>query len=346
MACEMRSSGLDDNGKELSEEQQAASNAQRDEMRRRRDVLPPLRSAAAVQLDEAIATNTLPELKSAIEAARAAALEGDGAFDGVGGAGRWMTAEVRDAYLAVHELQKAACERESAARRHELARRERCRTNALGQDKFGRRLWAIEVDTQDGSEAAEAEARHDREAGHDSAGVADETSEIHHLPHGGYMLYVQPATAELGRVIRQDISSAPSQSAAVSEAGGDDADSSDDDVPLSSRMADVIGQVSSPASAAAGANGKNDVRPVMPVTVPLGQGWGRLVGEEAWTNLAASLDTRGQRERALWVELCAAHRALTERRALQARESERKHAAKVADAGTAGQPDEATRGVV
>ena len=333
MACELRSSGLDDDGKELSELQQAVSNAQRDEMRRRRDVLPPLRSAAAMQLNEAIATNTIPELKCAIEAARTAALEGDGAFDGVGGGdGRWMTAEVRDAYLAVHELEKAACEREGAARRREVARREGCRSNALGQDKFGRRLWAIETDTRDCFQAAEAEAACDARAVGDGVGAADETSSDGakpDRPHVGYMLWVQPATAELGCVVRGtcggcsggDGALPSSQCAAVLMAVGD-ADSSDDDVPLSSRMGEVLGQ-GSLVSTSMGIVGKNHLKPVMQVTVPLGQGWGRLVGEGAWTNLAASLDNRGQRERALWLELCEAHRALFERRAMQARESER-----------------------
>jgi vacuolar-type H+-ATPase subunit E/Vma4 len=92
MQLELQASGIDENGRELSAHALAHSNARRDEMRRRRDVLPPARQAALAQLTAALQAPTADALSTALAAARLAALEGDGAVDMVSGAkgGRWM----------------------------------------------------------------------------------------------------------------------------------------------------------------------------------------------------------------------------------------------------------------
>ena len=135
MATELQAnSGLGANGYELSKRDQMQSNARRDEMRHRRDVLPPLRMAAIKQLTAAIEADTIKDLTIALSAAKAAALEGDGSFDGLcGGKGRWVVTEVRDAYAALHELEKIGSERETAARRREALRRESVRARAHKQ---------------------------------------------------------------------------------------------------------------------------------------------------------------------------------------------------------------------
>ena len=102
MQLELQASGIDENGRELSAHALVHSNARRDEMRRRRDVLPPARQAALAQLTAAVEAHTADALITALGAARLAALEGDGAVDMVSGVkgGRWMVPEVRDATKA------------------------------------------------------------------------------------------------------------------------------------------------------------------------------------------------------------------------------------------------------
>ena len=336
MSAELQASGLDAEGNELTKRQLDASNARRDEMRRRRDVLPPLRTAALQQLAEATADGSVGALNAALEAARQAALEGDGAFDGVGdGRQRWVVAEVRDAYVRLEAAEKELSERDAATRRREAVRSECVRTACLGTDRFGRRYWAVSEDVPMLAEgfAAAAAAAADGGASSSTLGKADGAD--------GFVLWVQPATAELSRVIREAPALPAKEEGAVNEeaAGGgdDDDDDDDDDVPLASRA--KLFKESGDEAAAGGTPKTPAERPFVPmaIEVPEGDEWARHVGEASCEAVKAALDDRAARERALAGELKQHLAALAARRDLRVRNAEaalleRERAAKAAAA--------------
>ena len=335
MQLELQASGIDENGRELSAHALAHSNARRDEMRRRRDVLPPARQAALAQLTAALQAPTADALSTALAAARQAALEGDGAVDMVSGAkgGRWMVPEVRDATKALFEIERAAAELENATRRKEAIKQEGCvRTEALGIDRYGRRHWALELDVptvrpppppplertasggpldrqpslpvkEEGGAAPAPLPAHIFERALSRAHAAAATA------GHGYVVWLQPRTQDVRHVLR----TLPPKPGAVVSFGIQD-DVSDDDDDDDAAPAAGSGTVSGTGSAVLSGTGSG---------APAALGWLRYVGEGACRAVEASLDSRGLRERGLRRELGALHAHLASRHLIAAKEAER-----------------------
>ena len=100
------------------------------------------------------------EISEALQAARDAALEGNGDADAIGPGGRWMTVEVRDAYIALHDARGGAADLALAAAKQAELEAMSGRTEPLGVDRRGRRYWALRVDGgvdgDDGDDAVDA----------------------------------------------------------------------------------------------------------------------------------------------------------------------------------------------
>ena len=151
MELDVAAAGVDESGNQLGAAQVAAAEARRDEMRKRLDRLGASRDAAEERLLQAVDDGKLGDgaagaanLEAALEAARALALEGSHTADGVGPptAARWMTAAVRDAYVALAECKtRAAGGERDHERLRELARVGGVRAEPLGVDRWGRRYW-------------------------------------------------------------------------------------------------------------------------------------------------------------------------------------------------------------
>ena len=291
-----------------------ASNHRRDEMRRRRDALPLLRQEAAKQLTAAVASNHPDELHAAVTAAKAAALQGDGKVDGVGGGvGKpWVVTEVRDAYVALAALETSRTERDAGARRREALREEATRAMPLGLDRFGRRHWALEMEVPETApppikvDEPPAIGQQPSEGGAGAGAPSARLAPVGEVA-GGFVVWVQPPTSELQCILR-----APSADAAgSSSAKKDDDDSdSDDDVPLAAKAA----ALTSPE--------KPKVEP-RTVEVPTMEGWARHVGEEQCTELTKGLDARGHLERHLKSNLTMYAAGLVARRELRERDAKR-----------------------
>ena len=145
MELDVAAAGVDESGNQLGAAQVAAAEARRDEMRKRLDRLGASRDAAEERLLQAVDDGKLGDgaagaanLEAALEAARALALEGSHTADGVGPptAARWMTAAVRDAYVALAECKtRAAGGERDHERLRELARVGGVRAEPLGVDR-------------------------------------------------------------------------------------------------------------------------------------------------------------------------------------------------------------------
>ena len=243
MELDVAAAGVDESGNQLGAAQVAAAEARRDEMRKRLDRLGASRDAAEERLLQAVDDGKLGDgaagaanLEAALEAARGLALEGSHTADGVGPptAARWMTAAVRDAYVALAECKtRAAGGERDHERLRELARVGGVRAEPLGVDRWGRRYWDF-----DGAAAAPAAAAEgdggggggDGGGGGGGGGDDEEPS-----------VWVQPCVEEMGGTL---VGTPP-------DAGGD------------------------------------------------GGAWQYFRGADALRALAASLDPRGVRERAL-----------------------------------------------
>ena len=341
------SSGLDAQGSDLTDAQMDRTAKRKVEMRRRCDTLPSARTAAAAQLTAAVASADLGELKAAVAAGRAAVLEGNGAVDGVGGeSGWWVATEMRDAYVALQEAEKAAAEREAGARRREATKALCVRSLPLGTDRFGRRHWAIDpslIGAQSGDGGGggggggDGDGDGDGEEGEGEGGVQYGRGKQPYLGKPGgadggderCMVWVQPPTAELINVVRRPPHGHTSGTngvgggaggavrgdpTAAAPTGGDDDDSDDDDVPLSSIAAKASPMAKPSASPLA---------PTQPVDVPVEDGWALYEGENTCRAATDALDDRGIRERALKAEMHTRVDHVAARREMRTREAER-----------------------
>ena len=197
MELDVAAAGVDESGNQLGAAQVAAAEARRDEMRKRLDRLGASRDAAEERLLQAVDDGKLGDgaagaanLEAALEAARALALGGPHA-DGVGPptAARWMTAAVRDAYVALAECKtRAAGGERDHERLRELARVGGVRAEPLGVDRWGRRYWDF-----DGAAAAPAASAAEGEGGGGGGGGGsggDDDEEP--------CVWVQPCVEEMG----------------------------------------------------------------------------------------------------------------------------------------------------
>ncbi|KAL1524405.1 hypothetical protein AB1Y20_019300 [Prymnesium parvum] len=142
VTLELRSSGIDETGSELSQDEMLRNDTLRNEIRRRRDTLPRMRDSAQAQLRAACESGEKADLAAAIAAGKEAALEGHD--DGVT-SGYWVLNELRDAYVKLHESLKHEKDEFERARRREQLLAVRGRTELLGIDRYGRRYWAFDT---------------------------------------------------------------------------------------------------------------------------------------------------------------------------------------------------------
>ena len=144
VTLELRMTGIDEHGIEMTRGAMNKNERRRDEMRRRRDQLTSARAEAQAALRAAVGSNSREGLEAALQRGRAAALEGSHEEDGIGARGKWVTGEMRDAYLLLAEHRRADEGRMEEARRREQLRALPVRTDLLGTDRWGRRYWALE----------------------------------------------------------------------------------------------------------------------------------------------------------------------------------------------------------
>ena len=335
MSAELQASGLDAEGNELTKRQLDASNARRDEMRRRRDVLPPLRTAALQQLAEATADGSVGALNAALEAARQAALEGDGAFDGVGGGKQrwsWQRCATRTcASRPRRRSSRSATPRRAGARRCGAsacappASAPTASAAAIGRFRRTCRCWRRALRRP--PRRPPTAARRRRRSGRPTAPTA---SSLGAARDGG----AEPCDPRGARAPRQGGGRRQEEAAG---GGDDDDDDDDDDVPLASRA--KLFKEGGDEAAAGGTPKTPAERPFVPmaIEVPEGDEWARHVGEASCEAVKAALDDRAARERALAGELKQHLAALAARRDLRVRNAEaalleRERAAKAAAA--------------
>ena len=160
VTLELKAGGVGVDGYALTARLASQLSARRDEMRRRRDTLRGARDAATAELKAAVQRGVADEISEALQAARDAALEGNGDADAIGPGGRWMTVEVRDAYIALHDARGGAADSALAAAKQAELEAMSGRTEPLGVDRRGRRYWALRVDGgvdgDDGDDAVDA----------------------------------------------------------------------------------------------------------------------------------------------------------------------------------------------
>jgi hypothetical protein len=133
--------GIDADGNDFSEADMQGIVARRDLIKLRRDTFGPRRDAATARLRQAATSSSADDMSAALRAAVTAALEGDADEDGIGPGGRWLTAEVRDVYLALYELNKARDEQLASGRRQVELSHLVARSEPMGRDRYGRRYW-------------------------------------------------------------------------------------------------------------------------------------------------------------------------------------------------------------
>jgi len=136
--------GIDSDGRDFSAADLEGIVARRDLIKHRRDTFGPARDAAQEGLRAAASSGDAAVMEAALEAARAAALEGDCDEDGIGPGGRWVAAETRDVYTALHEMHKYRDERVAEGRRQLELSQTIVRTAPLGRDRYGRRHWLVQ----------------------------------------------------------------------------------------------------------------------------------------------------------------------------------------------------------